>query len=123
MSNIKDLNFDEIALVSGGEGHGTEVNRERQEARNSGGLIGGSARKPNVPNYIYSDPAVKKCGDAVFGGLIEGIPGGPVSMGWNVAKGAIDGQCLSGSSNGNNNGGNAGSSNCSGNGAAGTCNR
>lgn len=115
MSSIKELSFDEIALVSGGEGHGTEVNRERQEAKNRLGR--------NAPTHIYSDPSTIKCANAVFGGLVKGIPGGPGAMAWNVANGAVDGQCLSGSASGNNNGSNSGSNNCSSGGPAGTCNR
>ncbi|WP_097163209.1 hypothetical protein [Enterobacter sp. CC120223-11] len=114
MPNIKDLNFDEIALVSGGEGHGTEVNRERQEARNS--VV------RNAPTYIYSDPNTVKCANNVLGGLVSGIPKGPGGMISGVVGGAIKGDCL-GSSNSKSNGCNSGSSKCSGSNAASTCNR
>ncbi|HBY9717270.1 TPA: hypothetical protein OMS07_002122 [Klebsiella aerogenes] len=123
MPNIRELSLDEIALVSGGEGHGSEVNRDRREARNSGGLIGGgSARKPNVPNYIYSGTG--SCAAGIAGGAISGASSGTfVGFAGGVIGGAIAGQCLSGSSSGSNNGSNAGSKNCTGGGAAGTCNR
>lgn len=123
MQNIRDLSIDEIALVSGGEGHGTEVNRDRREAKNSGGLIGGgSARKSNVPNYIYGGTA--SCATGIVGGAVSGGSSGSlIGFAGGVIGGAIAGQCLSGSSSGNNNGGNAGSQNCNSGSAMGTCNR
>ncbi|WP_268738072.1 hypothetical protein [Klebsiella pneumoniae] len=33
MSEIRELSLNEIAMVSGGEGHGSEVNRDRQDAK------------------------------------------------------------------------------------------
>ncbi len=33
MSGIRELSLNQIAIVSSGEGHGTEVNHDRQEAR------------------------------------------------------------------------------------------
>ncbi len=35
MSEIRELSLNEIAMVSGGEGHGSEVNRDRQDAKNA----------------------------------------------------------------------------------------
>ncbi|WP_241675645.1 hypothetical protein [Klebsiella indica] len=123
MTNIRELSFDEIAIVSGGEGHGSEVNRDKRDARNArNSLI--QARPYNGPTYIYSDPSTVKCADAVFGGMIGGaIKGGVVGMARGTIGGAITGQCLSGGGNGNGNGSKAGSSNCSGSNVGGTCSR
>ena len=40
MSEIRELSLNEIAMVSGGEGHGSEVNRDRQDVA-AGAVLGG----------------------------------------------------------------------------------
>lgn len=103
MSKIRELSFDEIAIVSGG-GNSGDHEHQSTGPRNTLGR--------NAPTHIYSDPATVKCADAVFGGMIGGaIKGGPVGMVRGTIGGAILGQCLSDYGGG---GGSAGSSNCSG---------
>jgi hypothetical protein len=115
MSNIRELSFDEIASVSGGEGHGTEVNRERQDARNARSALT-QARPYNGPNHIYSDPSTIACANSAFGAF-----GSLPNIGRTAAKevGAIM-QCVGGASSGNGN--KAGTNHCGG-GIGGTCNR
>lgn len=115
MSNIRELSFDEIALVSGGNGSGNYGEGPRNSdsgARNS------LAR--NAPNHIYSDPSTIACANAAFGGLAS-LP----NIGRAAAKevsAAV--QCLNLRGGGNSgNGAAAGSAHCSGNSPAGSCNR
>lgn len=119
MSNIRELSFDEIALVSGGNGsgnYGDGPHNSGSGARNSLGR--------NAPTHIYSDPSTVKCANAVFSGMVGGaIKGGPVGMARGTIGGAVIGQCLSGGGNGNGGGNRAGSSNCSGSNVGGTCSR
>lgn len=119
MSNIRELTFNEIALVSGGNGHSNYGDGSRSSnsgARNSLGR--------NAPTHIYSDPSTVKCGNAVFSGMVGGaIKGGLVGMARGTIGGAVIGQCLSGGGNGNGGGNSAGSSNCSGSNVGGTCSR
>ncbi|BFT82787.1 hypothetical protein AB5R26_003336 [Enterobacter mori] len=76
MSNIKELSFYEIALVSGGEGHGTEVNRDRREAQLRGGIGYGAQANGFQPNRaagvaganMYND-LTSNCGLAMIGGV------------------------------------------------------
>jgi hypothetical protein len=114
MSNIRELSFDEIASVSGGEGHGSEVAQDRRDARNSLGR--------NAPNKIYG--GTEKCVNNILigaggGAITGGLPGAAVGL----VSGAYAGECLSGGGNGNGNGCKAGSNNCSSGNAASTCNR
>ena len=51
MSGIRELSLNERAIVSGGEGHGTEVNRDRQEARSKGSTSYGGQANGFQPNY------------------------------------------------------------------------
>jgi len=73
MSGIRELSFEEIALVSGGEGHGTEVNRDRQDARNAA-QRGGSGGAPVT--------TANKVGFVIIGGVLTAVAsglGGPVA--------------------------------------------
>ncbi|MEB8194382.1 hypothetical protein QVN03_19825 [Raoultella terrigena] len=121
MSGIRELSLNEIAMVSGGEGHGSEVAQDKRDAKNNASR-NNPARNSNVPNYIYGSSS--NCVDnmligAAGGAVLGGFPGAVVG----AANGAYIGQCYPGSSNSSSNGSNAGSNNCSGNSAAGTCNR
>lgn len=109
MSDIRELSFNELTLVSGGEGHGTQINRERQD--------------PDFnSNNRYNDPNVANCNNGIIGGAIAGLSGGAVGMALGVVGGAIAGGCFNGSGNKNNNGCNAGSNNCNNGNAASKCN-
>jgi hypothetical protein len=115
MSSIRELSFDEIASVSGGNG-ADSADRDRALRNKSTGSSG------NNSNKIYSSPSTTYCVDnmlvgAAGGAVLGGFPGAVVGL----ATGAYAGQCLAGSSNGNSNGGNAGSNKCSGNSAAASC--
>lgn len=121
MSTIRELSVNEIAVVSGGEGHGTEVERDKRAARDKAAR-NNSARNPNTPNYIYGSASY--CADnmlvgAAGGAVLGGFPGAVVG----AATGAYTGQCIPGSGGNSNNGSKAGTNNCSGNSMAGTCNR
>ena len=82
MSEIRELSLNEIAMVSGGEGHGSEVNRDRQDAKNAArGRSGGS----------WSAPATtaNNAGIGIIAGTIGAIvgrAGGTVGV---VAAGAV----------------------------------
>ncbi|EPG8311105.1 hypothetical protein PGO58_16395 [Klebsiella aerogenes] len=121
MSGIRELNLKEIAMVSGGEGHGSEVARDRRDARDNASR-NNPARNSNTPNYIYGSST--NCVDnmiigAAGGAILGGFPGAAIG----AASGAYAGQCIPGGSNSSNNGSKAGSNKCSGNGAVGTCKR
>ncbi|MGE0969597.1 hypothetical protein ACQFN5_06420 [Klebsiella sp. WOUb02] len=119
MSNIRELSFDEIALVSGGNGNGNYGDGPRGNGSGPRNSLG-----RNAPTHIYSDPSTVKCGNAVFSGMVGGaIKGGVVGMARGTIGGAVDGQCLSGGGNGNGGGNKAGSSHCSGSNVGGTCSR
>lgn len=86
MSEIKELNFEEIAQVSGGNansnyesGSSRSGNRKNSSAGNSGG------------RNIYS--GVDSCGAGIMGGLVAGSLGGPAGMTMGVIGGMIAGQC------------------------------
>ncbi|EPT8338443.1 hypothetical protein [Enterobacter hormaechei] len=126
MTNIRELSFDEIALVSGGNANGNyEGGGSRTSSSSSNSKTGArNTLARNAPTHIYSDPATTKCGDAVFSGMVGGaIKGGLVGMARGTIGGAVVGQCLSGGGNGNGGGTKAGSNNCSGSDFGGTCNR
>jgi len=113
MADIRELSFDEIASVSGGESMMGGSNRETDRNCN------GSAQKSGASKDIYAGT------DACVGSLVFGVGGGAFTGG---VKGAIVGvgsaiqQCLS--NNGSTgNGSNAGSNKCSDGGVAGKCNR
>lgn len=121
MLGIRELSLNEIAMVSGGEGHGSEVAQDKRDNRNNGSRLNPS-RNSNIPNYIYGSST--NCVDNILigaggGAVLGGFPGAAVG----AASGAYTGQCIPGSSNNSSNGSKAGSNNCSGSGAAGTCNR
>ncbi|HAV1717944.1 TPA: hypothetical protein JG896_003408 [Enterobacter hormaechei subsp. steigerwaltii] len=123
MKNIRELSFDEIALVSGGNGSG---NYEGAGSRSSNSGTGArNTLGRNAPTHIYSDPSTVNCAKNVFGGMIGGISKGPGGMALGVASGALKGNCLGSSNNnsGNNRGCNSSSNNCSHGNAASTCNR
>ena len=115
MSSIRVLSFDETAKVSGGEGHDSEVNRDKQEARNALNSLT-QARPYNGPTHIYSDPSTVDCANAAFGAF-KSLP----NIGRTAAKevGAIK-QCVDGGNTGN---GNAAGTNKCGGGVGSTCNR
>ena len=120
MSNIRELSFDEIALVSGGNAN-SNYEGGGSRSRNTGAR---NSLGRNAPTHIYSDPSTVKCANAVFSGMVGGaIKGGPVGMTRGTIGGAVIGQCLSGGGNGNGGGNRAGSSNCSGSNVCGTCSR
>lgn len=114
MSDIRELSFDEIELVSGGNANGQDAgersNYGNNNARNTLGR--------NAPTHIYSDPSTVACANQAFG-AITSLP----NVGRTAARmvGAAA-QCLDLHA-GSGRGGDAGSANCSGNSAAGTCNR
>ncbi|MGU3523724.1 hypothetical protein ACLBW2_11555 [Enterobacteriaceae bacterium C23F] len=110
MPNIKDLNFDEIALVSGGNG-ADSADRDRalraaRNARNGSTSYGGQANGLQ-PNYAAAG-GTGSCGTGTVAGLIGGIAAATVATGGlaagvgfvaGVATGMIGGQCFpSGSS-------------------------
>jgi hypothetical protein len=107
MSNIRELSFDEIALVSGGEGHGTEVARDRQDSRNRASTSYGGQANGFQPNYAAAG-GTGSCGPGTVAGLVGGIAAATVATGGlaagvgfvgGVASGMIGGQCFpSGSS-------------------------
>lgn len=124
MENVRELTPAETMSVSGGgENSATEdVGHNRKNKSSKTGPQNTLGR--NAPNYIYSDPSTVKCANDVYGGMIGGaIKGGISGMVKGVVGGAITGQCLSGGGNNGGNGNAAGSSQCSGNSAAGSCNR
>lgn len=113
MNSIKELSFDEIALVSGGNGaDSAERDRQLNAAR--------KAREKQQNRDIYA--GTDKCVGEIVSGIGKGAITGGISGAFLGVLGAAN-ECLSGSSAGNNNGCNAGSSNCSGGNAANTCNR
>ncbi len=85
MSEIKELNFEEIAMVGGGnansnyEGGGSRGGNNNSRAGNSGG------------RSIYN--GVDSCGAGIMGGLVAGSIGGPLGMAAGIAGGMIAGQC------------------------------
>lgn len=103
MSGIRELSFNEIAMVSGGEGHGTEVNRDKQDARNAARGGGGSW---SAPVTTANNAGIGIIAGTI--GAIVGLAGGPVGA---VAAGAVLGglgasmPTPSSSSNGNSGGG------------------
>ncbi|ENC42844.1 TPA: hypothetical protein ACGTMM_004968 [Escherichia coli] len=121
MPNIRELSFDEIALVSGGNAN-SNYEGGGSRSRNTGAR---NSLGRNAPTHIYSDPSTVNCANNVFGGMIGGISKGPGGMALGVASGALKGNCLGSSNNnsGNNRGCNSSSSNCSHGNAASTCNR
>ena len=77
MSNIRELSFDEIALVSGGNAN-SNYEGGGSRSRNTGAR---NSLGRNAPTHIYSDPSTVKCANAVFSGMVGGaIKGGPVGM-------------------------------------------
>lgn len=85
MSGIRELSLNEIAIVSGGEGHGTEVNRDRQEARLKGSTSYGGQANGFQPNYaagaaganMFNDLS-SNCGLGMIGGA-AGLAGAAAS--------------------------------------------
>ncbi|HCI4584907.1 TPA: hypothetical protein NO892_005351 [Klebsiella variicola subsp. variicola] len=82
MSEIRELSLNEIAMVSGGEGHGLEVNRDRQDAKNAArGRSGGSW---SAPVTTANNAGIGIIAGTI--GAIVGLAGGPVGV---VAAGAV----------------------------------
>ncbi len=75
---MKELTQEEIGFVSGGVKPG---DNERKGTNTSASKSGG----------MYS--SVDSCGAGIFGGMVAGIPGGPVGMAAGIIGGAIAGQC------------------------------
>lgn len=117
-SNIRELSFDEIELVSGGKASYSAGARARNH---------GHARhtlQRNAPTHIYSDPSTVKCANNVFGRMAKGVTGGPLGMARGVAIGAWRGQCLSSHNGGSGNkGAKSSASKCSSHGYNGSCHR
>lgn len=122
MSNIKELEFNEIALVSGGESHDVRdaCNAAARSGRSSSSSWSHMAQ--NAPDSIYGgDPS---CANGIAGGALAGATSGNMlGFAGGVIGGALAGGCFKGSSDRSGNGGNAGRNNCNSGGAAGTCNR
>ncbi|MGY2971729.1 hypothetical protein ACVWWU_002133 [Pantoea sp. PA1] len=114
MSNIRELNLSEIALVSGGNANS---GYEGPHARSNPKTGPQNTLSRNAPTHIYSDPSTVACANSAFGALAS-LP----NIGRASAKmvGAAT-QCLNTNSSGR--GQSAGSAHCSGNSASGTCNR
>ena len=68
MSNIRELSFDEIALVSGGNAN-SNYEGGGSRSRNTGAR---NSLGRNAPTHIYSDPSTVKCANAVFSGMVGG---------------------------------------------------
>lgn len=77
MSEIRELSFNEIAMVSGGEGHGTEVNRDRQDARNAarGGSRGAPATTANNAGFVIIGGVLTAVATGVGGPIVGTVVG------------------------------------------------
>lgn len=75
---MKELTQKQIGFVSGGVKPG---DNQRKGTSTPGPKSGG----------IYS--SVDSCGAGIFGGMVAGMPGGPVGMAAGIVGGAIAGQC------------------------------
>lgn len=78
MSEIRELSLNEIAMVSGGEGHGSEVNRDRQDAKNA------ARGRSGAPATTANNAGIGIIAGTI--GAIVGLAGGPVGV---VAAGAV----------------------------------
>lgn len=100
MPNIRELSFGEIDLVNGGEGHGTEFNRDRQDARNAATNYGGQANgfQPNLAAgaagaNMYNDLS-SNCGLGLVGGgagLVSAVATRSIATGISAITGIIAG--------------------------------
>lgn len=117
MVYIRELDFDAIAFVSGGGANG-RCEGGQKESKKTGPR---NTLVRNAPTHIYSNPGTVKCAKKIFGGLVKDAFRGVPGTVFDVAKGALVGQCLSKGGNGGGSG--SRSSNCSENNAGGTCNR
>ncbi|OAT22767.1 hypothetical protein M977_01392 [Buttiauxella gaviniae ATCC 51604] len=86
MSEIKELNFEEIAMVSGGNANS---NFERGSTRTANTKNSGAGNSGG--RSIYDD--VDSCGSGIIGGLVAGSVGGPLGMAAGIVGGMIAGQC------------------------------
>ncbi|MCL6746938.1 hypothetical protein [Kosakonia sp. R1.Fl] len=126
MSNIRALNSDEIAQVSGGGNSGDHEHNFDRSSNNgySGGIGYGAQANGRLGNTAAKNQGLGQgdCSNGVAGGLIGGLSSGnALGFAGNLIGGAIAGGCFKGSDNGNSS--NRGGSNCSDGGFGGTCNR
>lgn len=124
MSNIRELSFDEIALISGGGHYGDmqSIRDSRSYSGYSGGIGYGAQANGRLGNTAAKNQGLGQgdCSNGVAGGLIGGIASGnPAGFVGGVVGGAVAGGCFKGSGNGNSS--NRGGSNCGSGGIGGTC--
>ncbi|TCB96655.1 hypothetical protein E0L21_23815 [Kosakonia quasisacchari] len=86
MLSIRELNLEEIAMVSGGN-----ANSNYEGGSSRGGSSNRSGSSHSSGKDIYS--GVDSCGAGIFGGLVAGSLGGPAGMALGIVGGMIGGQC------------------------------
>ncbi|WP_370608250.1 hypothetical protein [Citrobacter meridianamericanus] len=104
MSSIRELNIDEIAIISGGNANS---NYEGGRSYNNSGSRNSNGK--NGSKDIYK--GVDSCGAGILGGLVAGSPGGPLGMTAGIIGGAIAGQCTKDSFSNKSDGGSKDKSN------------